>query len=381
MKRTIFVYLFLGGLFSLTGCGSQAEPLPTAAPAAAPAVNVQATVDAAVAATATAEAQLQEAIDTAVNEAVPAAVDEAVAAALEATAAAAPPPEEAAAMTEEELAALIEQTVNEAVVATETYAATTEQATADTAVTAEEVQTIELYVYGAEEAIALAEEMIDIYYDLYGDLTYMVVDDLDALVAELDTLNQNLEAMIIVLDEMNATLEAGLALAEETIAQLETAAATAATTAATAQAQAQVWQQQVQTEVADRAASLQAIQPQTVAATQQEALNQAAAYLTTVQNAFSDEALSYAEFEAIAQSSADAVAGLQAQGGPQMQNLATMIAAATQQFAGGQMQGAFGSLNELSGLLSAIPEMPSLPAGGFSPPSLPSMPGGGRGRP
>jgi hypothetical protein len=304
------------------------------------------------------------------------AVDEAVNEALEATAAAAPPPETDA-LSEEELAALIEQSVAEAVVATESYSEATTQATADAAVTAEEVETIELYVYGAEEAIALAEEMLDLYEMLYGDLTYAALDELEALVAELEELNQNLEAMTAVLIDINNTLEAGLALAEETIAQLETAAATAAANAAAAQLQAQNWQQVVQSEVANRAALLANTQPQTVAASQQEAIAQVANYLTTVQTALGDQQFTAEEFSAIVQANADVVASLQAQGGPPMQNLAAGINQATSQLAAGNFNQALLSLNDLNGLLAAIPDLPDLPSVP-SVPSLPSLPGGGR---
>ena len=334
--RNLFVMIV--GFLLLAGCGGGSAPAETTPPE----VDVQATVDAAIQATATAEAQLQEMVDTAVSE----AVDEAVAEAMEATAAAPPPtpapstPEDVSTMSEEEMAAYIEQTVAEAVVATESYSTVTTQATADDTVTAEEVETIEIYVYGSEEAIALAEEMLMLYYELYADLTYAALDDLDALIAELDELNQNLEAMVIVLGEINTTLASGVALAEETIAQLESAAATAMTNAAAAQLQAQAWQQLVQSEIANRMIMIEQIQAQTVAASQQEAIGEVVNYLTTVQNALSDETLSLAEMNAIAQTSANAVASLQAQGNPQLQTLAAGIDTATMQMASGNFNAA-----------------------------------------
>ena len=361
MKRKFFVFVL--SLIAMTACGGEtAVPVPVEQPT----VDVQATVDAAVAATATAESQLQEMIDEAVGE----AVNEA----LEATTVAAPPPPETDTLSEEELAALIEQSVADAVAASESYAEATTQATADSAVTPEEVETIELYVYGAEEAIALAEELLDLYTMLYGDLTYAALDELEVLVAELAELNQNLEAMTAVLIDINNTLEAGLALAEETIAQLETAAVTAAANAAAAQLQAETWQQVVQSEVANRSALLANTPPQTVAATQQEAIAQVASYLTTVQTALGDQQFTAEEFTAIVQANADVVASLQAQGGPPMQNLAAGINQATMQLAAGNFNQAVLSLNDLNGLLAAIPDLPSVP----SIPSLPSLPSGGR---
>ena len=359
------------GLFILTACGGRTEPSQSAAVE----VDVQATVDAAVQATATAEALVQEMVDTAVST----AVDQAVAEVLEATAAVPPtsiPPEEITAMSEAELVALIEQTVADATVATESYADATTQATADDSVTIAEVQTIEIYVYGAEEAIALAEEMLYLYDDLYADLTYTAINDMEALIVELDELNQNLEEMMVVLGDINTTLASGLALAEETITQLETAAANATTQAAAAQAQAQAWQQLVQAEIANRIVLLDNIQPQTIAATQQEAINQVVTFLSTVQNAFEDETLSLPELTAITQMSADTVASLQSQGGPQLQTLATGIDTATMQMAAGNLNAALVGLNDVNNLVATLPDLanvPSLPAEGFS---LPSRPGG-----
>jgi hypothetical protein len=358
MKHIPFTLLMMLSLMVLAACGGGFVVPTPAEPAAAPVepaatLDVQATVEAAVAATATAEAQLQEMVDEAVAE----AVDEALE-----TVEAAPPPAETETMSEEELAALIEQTVTDAVTATESYAAATTQATADTAVTSEELQTIEVYVSGAEEAIALAEELLGLYEDLYADLTYAALDDLDALVAELDQLNQNLETMTAVLIDINNNLESGLALAEDTITQLETAAVTAAANAAAAQAQAQAWQQTVQNEVASRAALLASVQPQTIAATQQEAVAQVAAYLTTVQTALADQQFTSAEFSAIVQANADVVASLQAQGGPQLQSLAAGINMATAQLAAGNFNQAALNLNDLTGLLATIPDISNLPS-------------------
>jgi hypothetical protein len=87
-----------------------------------------------------------------------------------------------------------------------------------------------------------------------------------------------------------------------------------------------------------------------------------------------DQQFTNEEFSAIVQASADAVAGLQAQGGPQLQSLAVGIDGATAQLAAGNFNQAALNLNDLNSMMSTIPDMPSMP----SLPSLPSLPGRGR---
>ena len=84
-------------------------------------------------------------------------------------------------MTEEELAALIDAAVAEAVAASEETATATTAATADDTLTQEEIETIEIYLSGADEAIAYAEELIEAYYGLYGELALETIELLIAI--------------------------------------------------------------------------------------------------------------------------------------------------------------------------------------------------------
>ncbi len=120
----LFIILLI---IALSACRS-AQPTP----------DTQATVNAAIAATGTAQASLQATIDAAVKATV--------------TAAPTPTPSvQYVTMSEEELAALIDQAVAEAITATQQCSTATTTATADGAVTQEEVNTVQVYLVDAEE--------------------------------------------------------------------------------------------------------------------------------------------------------------------------------------------------------------------------------------
>ena len=139
--------------------------------------NLDAQVQTAIAETAQAEATFQVAVDQAV----------------EATVVAMPPTPTSQPMvdpytlTEEELAELIDA-CDEAATAYEEASNATTQATSDGTYTEEEINDSMYYVYDAEAAIAYTEELLAMYYDLYGtyasetiDLLYAVEDDLEEL--------------------------------------------------------------------------------------------------------------------------------------------------------------------------------------------------------
>ncbi|MCA9936053.1 MAG: hypothetical protein H6662_06560 [Ardenticatenaceae bacterium] len=348
MKRFILLVLVIVLLAACTAqpqTGTAPTPVPTAVE-----VNVQATIDTAVAATAAADANMNATIEAAVDSALE-----------EATAAATPVPVDTTTyvtMTEDELAAAIDQAVAEAVTATNTTGEAAANATADGAITTEEVQTIEVYVSGAEEAVALAEELIDLYYAQYGELATETLTLLVALEEDLSTLNTTLDTINGVLVGMNETLTAGMELSEELYQALADSAAAAQTAVANAQIQSDAWQAAVETAVTNRQAAIAQISAQIVAADLPATLTQVQGYAETVRTAIADQNLSMSELQAIGQQSANAIASIQANGGPQLQNLAGSIESLTAVLAGGGLSQAQAALGNLESL---IPSLPSLP--------------------
>lgn len=406
MKRLAALMLILS-LFAtgIVACGRSAPAAPTAAPpdvqatvkaaiaataAVPPTADVQATVDAAVAATAavTPTPDVAATVDAAVaaTAQTEADVEATVEAAVEATVAAAPtaiPSEQYVTMTDEELAAVIDEAVAEAVAATEQASASATEATADDDVTQEEVIVVETYVQYADETIAYAEELIDAYYDLYAELATETIAVLQEVETDLDAMAANTAAINDSLQEINSTLEQGLTLADETINQLETAAQAAATKAAETKSQAEVWVKDAQTDRENRVQQVLSVQPNLIPEDAQAALWGAFDFADGVRLALGDGKISKSELMDVAQLGANASAGLQGHGGPNLQPLSGSVNDITGKLARGQVPQAESSLGSFESSLGARPagrpSAPSIPSG-HSMPSGPSRPSGGGGR-
>lgn len=352
--------------------------------------NTQATIDAAVAATGNAQFVAQATIDAAVQatalaqqaQATPTPTNTPV------VAPTATPGAEAstgatdyATLSEEELVALIDQFAAAAAEAAAQYATAATAATADDTITAEEAQTIEVYVTGAEEAISATEELIVAYYDLYGDLAAETLAAVEEINDSLVVIAENTEAMSQSLEEINSTLAQGVALAEETIAQVEAVAQTAGAQAQQMQTQAQAlattWPEQIEERVNEALAT----QPSQIASDPQAAIQSALEFLNASQQATADGNISPAELVNLAQLGANASASLNAQSIPQLQQLSGAVNGVTEQLARGDVAQAQAALNSLGGSLNGIDVASlSLPGGGGSPlaggekPSLPGKP-------
>jgi hypothetical protein len=264
-------------------------------------------------------------------------------------------------MSEEELAALIDQAVTEAILATEQYSTATTDATADSTVTPEEVQTIEVYVAGAEEAIALAEELIYIYYDLYGAMATETVAAIEEINQSLQYIAEYAVVMTATLEEMNSTLEQGLELAEETITQLETVAETAAENLGSIEEQVQTW-------AAIREAQIDSlpldVQPNQIATDPQGAVQSAFDFIGAGHQALADGAISPEELSTLAQLGANASASLNAQENAQFQQIAGSVNNITGQIANGNLPQAQEALSQL-GVDTALAVQPNQVAGDF----------------
>ncbi len=346
MKRITYFGLILSVLLvGIVGCG-RSGPLATPTP------NAQATINAAVNATMTAQASTQSAIDAAVH-----ATLTAVAAQVTPT-----PQVETVTLTEEELAAMIDTAVAEAATATAASAAASEQATADGTVTQEEVITVQVEVVGAEEAIAYAEELLTMYDYVYGELATETLVLLQAVEADLAAMAQSTAEVAAALEDIATALEQGVALADETITQLENAAQAAGAKAAQIQAQNQAWYTALAAELETRAATFLDVAPNAVATDRLGAIQDTFYYLDSVRGALDDSKLSAAELSTIAQLGANAAAGLQSQGGPQLQALAGTVNQITEQLARGQLPQARANLVALEQGLGERPTMPSRPS-------------------
>ncbi len=333
---------------------AQAEPTVTAEPTATtdPTADAQATIGAAVAATAVAEESAEATIE----------------AAIEATAAAVPTPipseadGTASEMSEQELAAEIEEAVGEAAGASEECSTATAEAAADDTLKQEEAEAIEIYLTDAETAIALAEELIYLYYGVYGELALETLYLLEAIEEDLALMAESAEWVGEILVEIYADLEQGIELTDEVIGQLEAGAEAASETGLKAYAESQSWTEELQVELESRAEAALEMAPSEIAADRLGAIQGVLDYVEGARQALTDHKLSAAELGEIAQLGANAIAGLEAQGGLQLQQLTGVIDGITGQVARGSLSQAMGALAEFEALLGSIPSIPALPA-------------------
>jgi hypothetical protein len=328
--------------------------------------DTQATIDAAIAATATAQAELEAIVDEAVDE----AVDEVVAE-LE---------EEYLLMTEEEFNQAIEQAVEEATVATEDTNTYVEEAASDDTLTSEEIEEIEYYAYYADDLIYYAEDLIYAYYGLYAELAYETL-------YLLEEVEDDLEAMAIAMVEIaELTVAAaesianGIEVHQEAIDEFVSAAQSTQETLSNISTDWQNWADAAQGERLARLQNIEDISAKNIPTDLKSALSETLSFTDAVRSALGDASISINELFDIAQIGANAIAGLQEHGGPNLQELAGNIGNITNSLALGQNQNAISNLGILEGSLRDMPDfsMPDRPE--FSPdiPKPGGRPGGGR---
>lgn len=358
MSRLI-TFLVLLCLVALTACnqGGVATPLP-----ASPTIDTQATVEAAIAATSSAQAAAATA---------QAGMQATIEAAVAATQGAQPPtptagqPVEYVEMSEEELEALINQAVNEAVAASTTASEATVQASADSTITQEEIDSLESLVASAEQALFYANELIEAYDALYAALAVDSVQALVELEQELAAVTESLTALTQALTEVEAALTQGQAIAQATLDQL-TAAAQQVSDLQQIAGPLQQWLNQAQRDRENRVNQILAIQPD--AGAPQDllgTLSAAFSFVDEIRNALGDNQLSRDELNRIAQLGANASAGLKAHGGLQLQELSSKVSEILAQLARGQVPQARRGLAEFERSLGARP--PNLPRPGLRP--------------
>lgn len=295
----------------------------TQAAVGSPTPNTQATVDAAIAATQSAAVAVQATVNVAVQ----------------ATAAAMPTPvptSNYAEMSEEELAALIDQAVAEATAAALQASAASTQAAADSQMSPEEVQAVQVYVNGADAAIAYAQQAVNAYNQYYGELATETVAAMQAIEQDLNTLATNTAAINTSLQQMNTTLQQGQSLAQDTITQIQTTAQTLGQSAQEAQAQVKTWSSTVKSEMDTRANAALNVQPDEIPENPLAALGAAFDYLDTVQGALQDNKINKDELAAIALKGANATAGLNRHGDAQHKKFSGDINQITNHLARGQ---------------------------------------------
>jgi hypothetical protein len=335
----------------------------------APTPDNQATISAAVAATGTAQAGIEATIDAGVQGTTKAAaVATSTVQAMASPTAGVPPamvtinptptPADYYALTEEELAALIDQAVTEAAYATAQASVASEGASGDDSLSAEEAAMMELYVTAAESAIAYTDELIGVYYDMYGELAEETLDLLVEVEDDLEVMASSVDVIATTLEENGEMIEQGLDLAEGTIDGVTDAAQLAQDRAGQARDRAGKWQTQLGDEINRRAAIMRDVKPNLIAPDKQGAILMTFDFLDQTRRALDDNKLSRAELTNIAQLGANVGASLSTHGGPALQQMPDRVNKITTHVARGEMPQARNGVTELNRDMGARPELP-----------------------
>jgi hypothetical protein len=216
-------------------------------------------------------------------------------------------------------------------------------------------------VAAADEAIALAEQLISTYSSLYGELAVETATELQETQQILADMASTTAAVEQSLELINSSLSQGLTLAEDTISQLETSAQAANAQAEQAQAKVQTWSAKHQTELDNRAAAALGVKPNQIAGDRQGALLSAFDFLDTGRAALGDGKITTKELADISQLGANASASLNAQGGSQLQKLSGSVQEITTQFARGRTPQARQGLGGFENALGTRPQVPARP--------------------
>ncbi len=349
-------------------CSFSSLAAPTVAPTAT--LDSQATIDAAIAATSAAQVNMQATVDASVAATSTAAAVLVVntptipAPAVIPPTATPVPPVDAVTLSEEELQAMIDQAVTEAVAAsTQASSSTTEYAT-DDSLTYAEIEAMYVYIYAAEQALAYADELIEAYYGIYGELAYETVDYLLQVEDDLEAIASSLETMSSTVEAAETALQQGAAIASETIDQLATTAETVQSHMPQTQAMEQNWSQNATIGRENRANQLAQIQPDNVPTDLTTTIRDAFTFVDTVRGALDDNKLNRDELNLIAQLSANVSAGFNRHGGIKMQGFSGRTTDITGQLARGQFPQARNGLGNFEASLGQRPAnlpKPNLP--------------------
>jgi len=253
---------------------------------------------------------------------------------------------DASTMSEEELAALIDEAVAEAVAASEDVTTTTDQVASDGSISEAEIEEIEALLAESDELIALAYDLMDMYYDVYSYA--------DEALAVLTEMEDDLAYITTSLDSIAKIMVQGSEAATQAIAELEIVLADAGSWQQAAQAKNDVWMMTVDSDTQQRIADALAFAPNEIASDRAAAIQSATAYLEGVKGGLADQIITAEELAAISQQGANAVASIQSAGGRQLEKLAQPINDLTAQLAGGELPAARAGLAELEGVLAGL---------------------------
>mgnify|MGYP001553236661 CR=1 FL=1 len=249
---------------------------------------------------------------------------------------------------EVEQAEEVEEAVSELETATEELDQMYEYMLEDDELSSSEVDDLEEFI---TESLILMDYVVylaETYTYYYAYLTPEEIEDVQQLIADIETIETYMNEVLVILQENEEFAEEVLVELEETMNKLFDLAEAASLNA-------DQWQADVEAIVEQRLADLEELQTTLVVGDRSEAIAMAYDYVDGIRTALVDGTFNLDELAEIAQLGVNAAAALQEQGGPVLKNLADNISSITQMAAGGQLGQLESALGELSGKLPAFP--------------------------
>jgi uncharacterized phage infection (PIP) family protein YhgE len=219
----------------------------------------------------------------------------------------------------------------------------------------------------ANQAIVYAEQLLTAYSQVYGDLAYAALGEVNQMEQELSSMSSSIDSLDSTLNAVNTTMQAGQELAQGTINQLETTAQAASANLPQTQEQVKSWQQHTDQGRQDRANQIASIQPDNVPSDLQSTIREAFSFVDQINAALVDGKLNMDELTQIGQLGANISAGFNQHGGIKMQGMSGKVNDITMNLARGQFPKARSGVGDFEKGLGQRPA--NLPK-----PSLPSLP-------
>ena len=331
-----FIFLLLAACNPLSkiGAANEEDPSATRTP------NVHATVNASVDATATAQANYENEVEMAVQatvESLPSPTPQ--------------PTVEEDEITEEELAEMIDEAVEDAMSAYEQTYYTTYDATGDGSISEDELYYMDYYMYAAEVALAYADDLIMLYYDMYGAYAYEAIEVMLEMEDELNAIAQSLA-------DIDAIITQGAAYATQAIEELNEALEAAEVRQEALVELKDGWIESVQFGLDERTNTLLNLDITELATNREGTITLLHEYADSIKLGFEDGRISPDELFDIAQRGINAQGSIREVGGPALQRFSGDITSMTEQLSRGQWPQAQKSLPSFE---MNLPERPSSP--------------------
>jgi len=256
-------------------------------------------------------------------------------------------------MSEEDLATAIEQSTYEATGAAEEASQYADSASADGGLTPEELEELYYLFSWSIDEIEQALYLVDMYYDLYGELLESTIVGLENIDDELQEILEVSQSVLVYFDDISELISEGNQITQDNIDQIQDYSHLVSTHIDNISTLSPGWKQSRKDEfdlVVEQALSTI---PDAAVETRRGALSLVKEYIDNINLAIGDGRFSLDELQTLSQLGANAAAGL-GQFGREFSGVSDMINGLTMCFARGQLPQINAGIGSLQGAIPSI---------------------------